>query len=46
MTLFQRVAKDTGAAVLVVTHDHRSLDLFDRIFEMDDGCLAERPGGS
>lgn len=46
MTLFQRVAKDTGAAVLVVTHDHRSLDLFDRIFEMDDGCLTERPGGS
>ena len=42
MTLFHRVARDTGAAVLVVTHDHRSLDLFDRILDMDDGHLKER----
>ena len=42
MTLFHRVARDTGAAVLVVTHDHRSLDLFDRILDMDDGHLTER----
>lgn len=42
MTLFHQVARDTGAAVLVVTHDHRSLDLFDRLLDMNDGCLTER----
>jgi putative ABC transport system ATP-binding protein len=42
MSLFKQVAQDLNAAVLVVTHDHRSLDLFDRILEMDDGRLRER----
>ncbi len=42
MELFARVARERGAAVLVVTHDHRSLDVFDRTLEMEDGQL--RPG--
>ncbi len=42
MELLQKVAHERGAAVLVVTHDHRSLDVFDRIYEMEDGKL--RPG--
>ena len=42
MSLFKQVARDLSAAVLVVTHDHRSLDLFDRILQMDDGHLSER----
>ncbi|MBE7502755.1 MAG: ABC transporter ATP-binding protein [Verrucomicrobiales bacterium] len=39
MELFARVAHERGAAVIVVTHDHRALDLFDRTFEMEDGRL-------
>jgi putative ABC transport system ATP-binding protein len=39
MELFRKVAHEQGAAVLVVTHDHRALDVFDRILEMEDGEL-------
>jgi putative ABC transport system ATP-binding protein len=39
MELFRQVAHERGAAVLVVTHDHRSLDVFDRHLDMEDGCL-------
>lgn len=45
MGLFKQVAQDLHTAVLVVTHDHRSLDLFDRLFEMDDGQLTEVGAG-
>lgn len=41
MELFARVARERHAAVLVVTHDHRSLDVFDRTVEMEDGRLRE-----
>ena len=44
MEVFCRVAHERGAAVIVVTHDHRALDVFDRTFEMEDGRL--RPGHS
>jgi putative ABC transport system ATP-binding protein len=37
MELFARVAHEQGAAVIVVTHDHRALDVFDRHLEMEDG---------
>ena len=40
MELFRKVAHEQGAAVVVVTHDHRALDLFDRSFEMEDGILS------
>ncbi len=39
MELFRTVARDRGAAVIVVTHDHRSLDVFDRTLKMEDGRL-------
>lgn len=39
MELFAQVAHDQGAGVIVVTHDHRTLDLFDTIFEMEDGTI-------
>lgn len=42
MELFRRVAHERGAAVLVVTHDHRALDVFDVLYEMEDGRI--RPG--
>ncbi|MFO0647909.1 MAG: ABC transporter ATP-binding protein [Polyangiales bacterium] len=44
MELFRRVAHEQGAAVLVVTHDHRALDLFDVTHEMEDGRILDRPG--
>lgn len=40
MELFRRVAREQGAAVLVVTHDHRTLDVFDELHEMEDGRLG------
>jgi putative ABC transport system ATP-binding protein len=39
MELFRKVAHEQNAGVIVVTHDHRTLDLFDRILEMEDGIL-------
>jgi putative ABC transport system ATP-binding protein len=44
MELFRKVAHERGSAVIVVTHDHRSLDVFDRTYEMEDGEL--RPSHS
>ena len=43
MELFRKVAHERGSAVMVVTHDHRSLDVFDRTFEMEDGQLRPSP---
>ncbi len=43
MELFKRIAHEQGAAVVVVTHDHRTLDVFDTIHEMEDGVLTRRP---
>ncbi len=39
MQLFSQVALQHGAAVFVVTHDHRSLDVFDTIYNMEDGVI-------
>lgn len=39
MELFRKVAHDNGAGVLVVTHDHRALDVFDTLYEMEDGVV-------
>ncbi len=39
MELFRTVAHQQGTTVLVATHDHRALDVFDRILEMEDGML-------
>jgi len=39
MELFARVAHEHGAGVVVVTHDQRSLDVFDVICEMEDGVI-------
>jgi len=42
MELFRKVAHERGAGVIVVTHDRRALDVFDRVVEMEDGRV--RPG--
>ena len=39
MELFAKVAHEQHAAVVVVTHDARALDIFDRVVEMEDGRL-------
>lgn len=39
MELFAKVAHEQGAGVIVVTHDHRALDVFDTIYEMEDGLM-------
>lgn len=39
MELFAKVAHENGAGVIVVTHDHRALDIFDTIYEMEDGVI-------
>lgn len=44
MELFARVAHENDAGVIVVTHDHRALDIFDTIYEMEDGII--RPAQS
>ena len=40
MELFRKVAHERGAGVIVVTHDHRALDVFDRVIEMEDGRVS------
>ena len=40
MELFTRVAREHGAGVIVVTHDHRALDVFDTTYEMEDGLMS------
>ena len=42
MELLRNVAHSHNTAVLVVTHDHRAIDVFDRIFIMEDGKLREK----
>ena len=44
MELFGAVAHEHGAGVIVVTHDHRTLEAFDTIYEMEDGTITK--GGS
>lgn len=39
MELFRKVAHEQGAGVIVVTHDHRALAVFDRTLEMEDEKL-------
>jgi putative ABC transport system ATP-binding protein len=43
MELFRKVAHEQGAGVIVVTHDHRALDVFDRTLQMEDGQLRPAP---
>jgi len=39
MELFRAVAHQHGTGVIVVTHDHRALDVFDTVYEMEDGVI-------
>lgn len=46
MELFRKVAHEHGTGVIVVTHDHRALDVFDTVYEMEDGALRLATGAS
>ena len=46
MELFKNIAHKHGTAVIVVTHDQRALDVFDSIYEMEDGVISLRQPGS
>ena len=37
--LMQRLAKEQGCSILIVTHDNRILDVADRIIELEDGKI-------
>lgn len=39
--IMQRLAKEQGCTILLVTHDNRILDVADRIVHMEDGRLAQ-----
>jgi putative ABC transport system ATP-binding protein len=41
--LMQKLAKEQGCTILLVTHDNRILDIADRIVYMEDGKLAKAP---
>lgn len=41
MELFRGVAHEHGAGVIVVTHDQRTLEVFDMIYEMEDGAITK-----
>lgn len=45
MELLSKIAHEQNGAVIVVTHDHRALDVFDHICEMEDGMIRLRPSG-
>ena len=42
MELFAKIAHEKQAGVIVVTHDHRTLDVFDRILDVEDGRIHVR----
>ena len=41
--IMQKLAKEQGCTILMVTHDNRILDIADRIVYMEDGKLAPLP---
>ena len=41
--IMQRLAKEQGCTILLVTHDNRILDIADRIIYMEDGQLKPNP---
>jgi putative ABC transport system ATP-binding protein len=44
VNLMHKLAKEQGSTILMVTHDHRILDIADRIVPMEDGKLVNASG--
>lgn len=44
VTILQRLAREQGATILLVTHDYRILNMADRMIELEDGrILSHKP---
>lgn len=43
VTLMQKLAREQGSTILLVTHDNRILDIADRIVNLEDGKLVNNP---
>ncbi|WP_287129091.1 ATP-binding cassette domain-containing protein [Candidatus Cyanaurora vandensis] len=41
VAILQQLAKEQNCTILLVTHDHRILDIADRIIDMEDGRLSQ-----
>ena len=41
MTLFRRIAREKGSAVICVTHDQRMIEGFDHIYRVKDGQVSD-----
>ncbi|MCB1934689.1 MAG: ATP-binding cassette domain-containing protein [Nitrosomonas sp.] len=39
VTILKHLAKESGASILLVTHDYRILDIADRVVELEDGMI-------
>jgi putative ABC transport system ATP-binding protein len=39
VSILKRLAKESGASILLVTHDYRILDIADRVVELEDGVI-------
>jgi putative ABC transport system ATP-binding protein len=39
VNILQKLAKDSGTTILLVTHDYRILDIADRVVELEDGVI-------
>jgi len=46
MALLKKLAVENHSAILVVTHDHRMVEGFDRIFEVHDGRIVNEAAGA
>ncbi|MBW4644669.1 MAG: DevA family ABC transporter ATP-binding protein [Goleter apudmare HA4340-LM2] len=44
VNLMQKLAKEQGCTILMVTHDNRILDIGDRLVHMEDGKLKSKKG--
>ena len=42
--LMQKLAREQGCTILIVTHDNRILDVADRIVELEDGRITTNKG--
>jgi putative ABC transport system ATP-binding protein len=41
VSILKQLAKESGAAILLVTHDYRILDIADRVVELEDGVIKD-----
>jgi putative ABC transport system ATP-binding protein len=39
MAMLRKIARERGSAVITVTHDHRMIEDFDTVYQLDDGVL-------